>query len=98
MKKLFTILLTIGTLYTASADCVYGAKDKSSYKIVDTGYGAKLYFSGGYGSDFIIELDGSIYSTYISEIYFIKDDFCNWESDVIVIDGEVFGVKSVTKL
>ena len=98
MRKLLTVLFTIGMLYTAQADCVYGAKDVTSYKVIDTGYGAKLYFSGGYGNDFIIELDGGMYSSYISEIYFVKDDFCSWESDVIVIDGEVFGVKSVSKL
>lgn len=80
------------------ADCVYGAKDKDSYKILETGYGAKIYFSGGYGSDFIIQLSGSLYSSYIDEIYFIKDDFCNYEDDVIVIDGEVFGVTSVNKI
>jgi len=79
-------------------DCVYDAKDKSSFKVLETGYGAKIYFSGGTGSDFIIKLDGSLYSKNLNEVYFIKSDFCSWESDVIVIDDEVFGVKSVTKV
>ena len=95
MKALFTLLIILSSLHI-SADCVYsGAKDKDEYKIIDTGYGAKIYFMGGYSSDFIIELDGSLYSSYIDEMYFIKDDFCDWEDDVLVIDGEVFGVKSV---
>ncbi len=96
-KLLVAVAISTLTISTAFADCIYGAKDKESYKIIDTGYGAKIYFSGGYGDDFIIELNGSIFGT-IDEVYFIKDDFCNWEDDVIVIDGEVFGVRSVKKL
>ena len=80
-----------------NADCVYGAKDKTSYKVLSTGYGGKIYFSGGYGNDFIIEVDGYV-SSYINEVMFLKDDFCSWEDNVIYIDEEVFDVKSVDKL
>ena len=78
--------------------CVFGAKDKDSYKVISTGYNAKILFSGGYSSDFIIEIDGSIFYERLDDVYFIKDDFCSYENDVIVIDGEVFGVSKVTKL
>ena len=84
-NTLFVILF----LFTTSlyADCIWGAKDKDTYRVIDTGYGAKILFSGGYTNDFIIKIDGSIYSKDLEEVYFIKDDFCDWESDVIVIDG-----------
>ena len=98
MKKLILLSLLFFLSTSVFADCVFGAKDKSSYKIIETGYGAKIYFSGGYSSDFIIELSGSIYSSYIDEIYFLKDDFCDFESDVIVIDEEVFDILSVTEI
>ena len=90
-------LLTVSNSEIDLAEgCVYGAKDVSSYRVIDTGYGAKIYFSGY--TDFIVELDDAIYSSTFDEIYFIKDDFCSWESDVLVIDGEVYGVQKVTKL
>ena len=94
------LLLIICILFTSLtfADCVWGAKDKDTYRVIDTGYGAKILFSGGYTNDFIIKIDGSIYSKNLDEVYFIKDDFCDWESDVLVIDGEVFGVQSVTDI
>tara|TARA_B100001059_G_C17625742_1_gene471821 strand:+ start:277 stop:576 length:300 start_codon:yes stop_codon:yes gene_type:complete len=98
MRKLIlpSILFFLST--SVFADCVFGAKDKTSYKIIETGYGAKIYFSGGYSSDFIIELSAPIYGSYIDEIYFLKDDFCDYESEVIVIDEEVFDVLSVTEI
>ena len=91
-------LLILTFISSSSSDCVYGAKDKSSFQVISTGYGAKILFSEGLGSDFIIELDGSIYSKNLDEVFFIKDDFCDWEENVLVIDDEVFGVKSVEKL
>lgn len=91
----FAILLAFNT---SNLDCVSGAKDKSAFQVLSTGYGAKILFSDGLGSDFIIELNGSIYSKNLDEVYFIKDDFCNWDDNVLVIDDEVFGVKTVEKL
>ena len=79
-------------------DCVYNAKSKESYRVLETGYGAKIYFSGGYGSDFILELEGYVGYTDLDEVMFIKDSFCDWASDVIIIDEEVYGVKKVTKV
>jgi hypothetical protein len=96
MNKKYLIIAFFFFSMNLFADCVYDAKDKSSYKVLETGYGAKIYFSGGWGGDFVITLDGSLYSTYISDIYFIKDSFCDYEDDVLVIDDEVFGVTSVT--
>tara|TARA_B100001741_G_C16196827_1_gene434007 strand:+ start:151 stop:444 length:294 start_codon:yes stop_codon:yes gene_type:complete len=97
MKKLILITLITISPFLLKADCVWGAKDKTTYKVLSTGYGGKIFFSGGYGSDFIIEIDGFIYEN-ISEIMFLKDDFCSWEDNVIYIDDEVYDVKSVEKI
>ena len=98
MKKLTTIILILFFSAPVFADCVIGAKGHTSFRILETGYRAKIYFSGGYSSSFIIEIEGSIYNTYFDEIFFLKDDFCDYESDVIVIDEEVFDVLSVTQV
>ena len=98
--KIFLICFSLILLnsHNNSYECVWGAKDKTSYKVLETGYGAKVYFSGGYGSAFVVKLDGSIYTKTFNEVYFIKDDFCDYEDDVLVIDDEVFGVQTVTKV
>ena len=98
--KTLLILLTCA-LFTNKVkdyDCVYDAKSKTSYRVLETGYGAKIYFSGGYGPDFVVKLSGSIYSKSLNGIYFIKDDFCSYEDNVLVIDDEVFGVQTVSKV
>ena len=98
--KAFLVLLSLIFLNynNNNYECVWGAKDKTSYKVLETGYGAKVYFSGGYGSAFIVKLDGSIYTKTFNQVYFIKDDFCDYEDDVLVIDDEVFGVQTVSKV
>ncbi|MDB4148616.1 hypothetical protein N9591_02595 [Flavobacteriaceae bacterium] len=103
MKNNILILTSLFFIFSsfkidANIDCIWGAKDKSGFKVLETGYGAKIYFSGGYSDNFIIKLDGSLYSNVLDEVYFIKDEFCDWEDDVIVINDEVFGVQKVTKV
>ena len=92
------LFLFITYLFSPNMDCVYDAKSKESYRVLETGYGPKIYFSGGYGSDFILELDGYVGYTNLDEVVMIKDSFCDWESDVILIDGEVYDIKKVTKV
>ena len=96
MKKTILILSFLSVFNIVFADCVYDAKSKESFKVLKTGWGAQIYFTGGYGSDFIVEISGSIYS--VDEILILKDDFCSYESSVLYIDGEVFDIKSVTKI
>ena len=96
MKNIFLTTLFLLSFNMVFADCVYSAKEKTSFQILTTGWGAKIFFSGGYGTNFIIELSGSIYS--IDELVILKDDFCSYESNVLYIDGEVYDVKSVTKV
>ena len=96
MKKLFISTLLILSFTNILADWVYDSKSKESFKILETDFGAKIYFTLGYGPDFIIKISGSIYSA--DAILILKDDFCSYESNVLNINGEVFDIDSVTKI
>jgi len=96
MKKILFICILLIPFFT-KADCVWDAKEKTTYQVLSTGYGGKILFSGGYGKNFIIEVDGYI-TKYIESVVILKDDFCSWDSDVLYIDDEVFDVKSVEKI
>ena len=84
--------------HTYGKGCAWGAKDKDTYTVINTGYGAQILFEGGYSSDFIIAVDGWVYYDVLDEVYFLKDDFCDYESNVLVINGEVLGVNEVSEL
>ena len=94
---LFTLIVIFISPLFSKADCVWDAKEKTTYQVISTGYGGKILFSGGYGKDFIVQVDGYI-TKYIGSVVILKDDFCSWESDVLYIDDEVFDVKSVAKI
>ena len=96
MKKILFICILLIPFFT-KADCVWDAKVKTTYQVLSTGYGGKILFSGGYGDDFIAEVDGYI-TKYIQSVVILKDDFCSWDSDVLYIDDEVLDVKSVEKI
>tara|TARA_B100000427_G_scaffold139460_1_gene115998 strand:- start:441 stop:734 length:294 start_codon:yes stop_codon:yes gene_type:complete len=97
MKKNILFLSIILVPFFSLADCVYDAKEKTTFQVLSTGYGGKILFSGGYGSDFIVSVDGYI-TKYIDSVLILKDDFCSWEDSVLYIDDEVFDVKSVEKI
>jgi hypothetical protein len=77
----------------AFADCVYGAKDKTKFAKVDS---RTLILSGGYGSDILIKT--YTYISYSPSVVVLKDSFCSYDSNVLLIDGEVADVTQVTKL
>jgi len=77
----------------AWADCVFGAKDKTSYVVLDS---RTIMLKGGIGGDIIIKTDGYIYST--STVTVLKDDFCSYDDAVLYIDGEVVNARQVTKV
>jgi len=97
MKKKILFLSIILTPFFSMADCVYDAKEKTTFQVLSTGYGGKILFSGGYGKDFIVSVDGYV-TNYIESVLILKDDFCSWDDSVLYIDDEVFDVKSVEKI
>ena len=76
-----------------SAECVYGATDKSRFTRLDT---HTILLQGGYDSDVILKTYCFIYTT--SEVTVLKDDFCSYEDSVLYVDGEVCDVNQVTKV
>ena len=90
MKLIISYLLLFSIL---NADCVYGAKDKTSFVILDTN---SIVLKGGYGSNILIKTYCYMYSS--SNIQVLKDDFCDYESAVIYVDGEVCDANQVKSL
>lgn len=92
MKKL---LLSLIFAFTTSlfAECVYGAKDKTSFVILDS---HSTILKGGYGSDILIKTYCFMYSS--SDVQILKDDFCSYDSAVMYIDSEVCDANQVKKL
>lgn len=87
------IFLSLVFSRSALADCVYGAKDKTSFTALDN---HTIILQGGYGSDIVIKTYAFIYSS--SDITVLKDSFCSYESAVLYIDGEVVDASQVTKI
>lgn len=94
MKKLLIKLIAFILLsLSVNADCVYGAKDKSSFVVLDS---HSIILKGGYGSDILVKTYCYIYSS--PSVQILKDSFCDYESSIMYIDGEVCDAKQVKKL
>ena len=94
MKDIFYSCILILSISTISfADCVYGAKDKTSFVVLDNN---SIILKGGYGSDILIKTYCYIYST--SKVQVLKDDFCDYDNSVLYIDGEICDVNQVKNL
>lgn len=83
----------LATSTLSFADCVNGAKDKTSYTILDS---HTILLKGGYGPQIIIKTFAFISTS--SSVTVLKDDFCSYESAVLYIDGEVVDANQVTKV
>lgn len=77
----------------ALADCVNGAKSKTSFTRLDS---HTVILSGGYGPRILVKTFCFIYSS--SNVTVLKDSFCSHESAVLYIDEEVCDARSVQKL
>ena len=91
IKKLFLISFLFFT--NAYSDCVYGAKDKTSFQLLDSN---TIVLQGSYGSNILIKTYCYMYSS--SSITIMKDDFCDYESSVLYVDGEVCDANEVKKI
>lgn len=74
----------------AYADCVYGAKSKNKFQVLDS---HTVILKGGYGKDILIKTFAFIYGS--SSLTVLKDDFCSYDSSVLYIDGQVADVNEV---
>lgn len=89
MRKLAALLLSV--CCSAQADCVVGAKMALSYKILDS---HTLLLEVGNG----ILVKSFHFFQSGSSILVLKDSFCDFESAVLYVDGEVVDVQQVKKL
>lgn len=90
-KLICVFLLAVST--PSFADCVYGAKDKTKFTVLDS---HTIILQGGIGSDIIIKTYAFINRG--SSITVLKDSFCSYESAVLYIDGQVVDVNQITKV
>lgn len=91
MKYIFTLLFLL--ILNANADCVYGAKNKTGYTVLDSN---SVVLSGGYGYNILVKTYCYIYSN--PSITVLKDSFCSYDNAVLYIDGEVCDAREVKKL
>ena len=89
MKILFVLFATLFAL-TAKADCVFGAKGKASFVILDS---HTILLKNGPGRDIVIKSFSFFYSG--SSVSVLKDSFCDYESAVLYVDGQVVDAQQV---
>lgn len=97
-KKLFITSLSMSILIaihpqSALADCVYWAKEKTRFQVLDS---TTIFLTGGVGGSILTKIFCCIYKT--SELAVLKDSFCSYDSAVFYIDGEVYDVRDVKKV
>jgi hypothetical protein len=78
---------------SANADCVLNAKSKTSYMVLDS---HTILLKGGIGKDILIKSFAFFYST--SQVTVLKDNFCDFESSVLYVDGQVVDAQQVKGL
>lgn len=75
------------------AGCVYGAKNKNSFIILDN---HTFVLQGGSGSDILVKTFAFVRRS--SNITVLKDSFCSYDSSAIYIDGELAALKQVERI
>ena len=68
--QILTALLCVFAINGAYADCVYGAKSKNKFVVLDS---HTVILKGGFGKDILIKTFAFIYSS--SSLTILKDDF-----------------------
>jgi hypothetical protein len=88
MKKTIILLFLFVGL---QADCIYGAKDSRSFQVIDS----NTLILKGY-KNILVKTFCFIYPS--SNITVLKDSFCDYDSSVLYIDGEVCDTNEVRDL
>ena len=93
MYKSILFLFILSLPSVAFSDCVYGAKNKTSFQVLSSN---SILLTGGYGSNILIKTFCFAYSS--SNISVLKDSFCSYESSVLYIDDKACDVNEVTSI
>jgi len=92
----YFIITLISIMFFSSiafSDCVFGAKNKTKFTVLDS---HRIILTGGFGSDILIKTYCFIGNS--SSVSVLKDSFCSYESAVLYIDGQECDANNVTKL
>ena len=89
MKNIICALMFLASI-GAHADCIFGAKSKMSYLILDS---HTIILKNGPGKDIMIK-SFAFFNT-ASTISVLKDSFCDYESAVLYVDGQVVDAQQV---
>ena len=89
MRIIFLALITVFAL-NANADCIFGAKSKTSFVILDS---HTILLKNGPGKDILIKSFSFFNSG--SSVSVLKDSFCDYESAVLYVDGQVVDAQQV---
>ena len=93
MYRIIYFLLVFSFPLTAFSDCIFGAKNKTSFEILSSN---SLLLTGGIGSNILIKT--FCFTNSFSNISVLKDSFCSYESSVLYIDDEVCDVNEVKNI
>lgn len=85
-------LLLCGLMATVPmrADCVFGAKAKTSFTVLDS---HTIILSGGYGRRIFIKTFAFLPRN--PSLVVLKDSFCSYADDVLYVNEELIGVTDV---
>ena len=83
------------------ADCVSGAKDKTSFIVLDDNTifalgNTTIVLKGGLGYNILIKTSCNVSSS--SKVQVLKDNFCSYDRAVLYIDGQVCDANEVKNL
>lgn len=95
MRKMITLLFLVLLVISQNifADCVYGAKYKTSYTVLGN---HAIILKGGSGADILIKSFSFFYPS--SDVTVLKDSFCSYDSAVLYVDGETVDANQVERL
>lgn len=93
MKTVALLLSFLALTSSAKADCVYGVKSSTKYRVLDQ---HTLLLEGSFAGSFLLK-SFSFFNTY-SRITILKDSFCDYASDVLYVDGMTVSVQEVKHL
>jgi hypothetical protein len=88
--KIFLFVILMAFSVASKADCVFGAKSKMSFIILDT---HSILLKNGPGKDILIKSFSFFYSS--SSVTVLKDSFCDFESGVLYVDGQTVDAQQV---
>lgn len=93
MKNMVLAGLLAAGMTSAHADCVINAKEATRFQVLDS---HTIILSGGIAGQILIKsLD---FFSRTSSVTVLKDTFCDFDSDVLYVDGETVDVQQVKQL